>query len=190
MIGLDSDAAAAARAAAKSGRPTCAGSVNALPFSEGAFGAIVSADVLCHGGVDDDGALRQFHRCLRDGGLLILNLPAYGWMLSRHDVAVYNARRYTLRGACRLLRGAGFRLLFASYWNAVLFPVMVVARKLLRDGAGATSDVRLYPRPVEAFCHAATGIERALLRHGWRLPFGGSLIAVAAKEPATGSNHA
>ena len=39
--------------AAKSGRPVCAGSVNALPFADGAFGAIVSADVLCHDGVDE-----------------------------------------------------------------------------------------------------------------------------------------
>ncbi len=47
---------------AKSGRPVCAGSVNALPFADGAFGAIVSADVLCHDGVDERAALAQFHR--------------------------------------------------------------------------------------------------------------------------------
>ena len=48
----------------------------------------VSADVLCHDGVDERGALQQFHRCLGDAGWLILNLPAYRWMLSRHDAAV------------------------------------------------------------------------------------------------------
>jgi hypothetical protein len=31
-------------------------------------------------------------------------------------------------------------------------------------------------------CRAATGFERALLRRGMRFPFGGSLIAVAAKQ--------
>jgi SAM-dependent methyltransferase len=190
VIGLDADTAACARAAAKSGRPVCAGSVNALPFADGAFGAIFSADVLCHRDVDEAAALAQFHRCLLDGGVLILNLPAYPWMLSRHDAAVYNVRRYTRRRLARLLQAAGFRLLFASYWNIVLFPIMVLTRKLMPAGKGATSDVRLYPVPVEALCRAATGLERALLRCGVRFPFGGSLIAVAAKPATEGGRHA
>ena len=77
VIGLDSDRAACARAAAKSARPICAGSVNALPFADAAFGAIFSADVLCHRDVDERAALSQFHHCLLDGGVLVLNLPAY-----------------------------------------------------------------------------------------------------------------
>lgn len=182
VVGLDADAIACARAAAKSARPVCAGSVNALPFADGAFGAIFSADVLCHHDVDERAALAQFHRCLSDGGVLVLNLPAYKWMLSRHDAAVANVRRYTRRGVAHLLQAAGFRLVFASYWNIVLFPIMVLTRKLLPKGRGAVSDVRLYPAPVEALCRAATGAERAFLRCGMRFPFGGSVIAVAAKD--------
>jgi len=189
-IGLDADSAACARAAAKSGRPVCAGSINALPFADATFGAIVSADVLCHRDVDESAALAQFHRCLSEDGVLILNLPAYRWMLSRHDAAVYNVRRYTRRGIARLLDAAGFRLLFASYWNIVLFPIMVLTRKLLPAGQSAISDVRLYSAPAEALCRAATGIEHALLRCGLRLPCGGSLIAVAVKRatPARGGH--
>ena len=40
---------------------------------------------------------------------------------------------------------------------------------------------RLQPAIVEAVCRAATAIERFLLRAGLRLPFGGSVLAVAAK---------
>jgi len=189
-IGLDAGGFACARAAAKSRRPVCAGSVNALPFADGAFGAIVSADVLCHRGVDERAALAQFHRCLAEHGVLILNLPAYDWLMSAHDEAVSNVRRYTRRRIVRLLEGAGFRLLFASYWNCVLFPVMVATRKLAPAGAGATSDVKLYPATVEALCRAATRLERALLRRGLRFPFGGSLIAVAAKQAPEGEAHA
>jgi SAM-dependent methyltransferase len=188
VLGLDADADACARAAAKSARPVCAGSINALPFADGVFGAIFSADVLCHRDVDEHAALAQFHRCLSDGGLLVLNLPAYKWMLSRHDAAVSNVRRYTRRGVARLLQAAGFRLVFASYWNIVLFPVMVLTRKLLPQGEGAVSDVRLYPTPVEALCRAATAVERAILRCGMRFPFGGSVIAVAAKDVPGGGD--
>lgn len=189
-IGLDADPLAAARASAKSGCPVCAGSVDALPFADAAFGAIISADVLCHQGVDEDRALAQFHRVLRDGGLLILNLPAYSWLLSRHDAAVANARRYTRRGISRKLADAGFRPIFASYWNAVLLPVMVLTRKLLPARGTAGSDVRLYPAPLETLCRLATGIETALLRRGFSLPCGGSIVAVARKLAVPEARHA
>src|SRR5260370_4869975 len=102
-------------------------------------------------------------------------------MLSRHDTAVHNVRRYPRRGVARLLDAAGFRVLFAGYWNMLLFPIMVSTRKLLPPGNRAASDVRLYWAPVEALCRAATGVETALLRFGLPLPCGGSAIAGAAK---------
>ena len=187
-IGLDAAPLALARAAAKSGQPVCAGSVNVLPFADASFGAIFSADVLCHHGVDEQAALAHFHRCLAEDGVLVLNLPAYRWLMSRHDAAVYNVRRYTRRGLARLLEASGFRVIYASYWNAVLFPVMVLTRKLL-PGGGAESDVATYPAPIELLCRAATGFERALLRRGLRLPFGGSVITVAAKRPSPEEAH-
>jgi SAM-dependent methyltransferase len=180
LIGVEADERACRRATAKSARPVCRGSVNALPFLDAAFSMIFSADVLCHRDVDERQALRQFHRCLMPGGILVLNLPAYRWMLSSHDAAVYNVRRYTRWGAARLLRDAGFQVLYASYWNIVLFLLMVAARKLL-PSRGPISDVRMYPAPVEALCRAATAFERVLLKGGLRFPFGGSLIAIAGK---------
>jgi hypothetical protein len=115
-------------------------------------------------------------------------------MMSRHDTAVANVRRYTSGGVARLLAAAGFRVLFLSYWNALLFPMMVLTRKLLPRGGAAVSDVRPYPAPIEALCRAATRLETALLRRGVRLPCGGSVIAVAAKvaaaAPTPGAGHA
>ncbi len=181
VVGLDLDLQACARAATKSARPVCAGSVNDLPFANDALAAIFSADVLCHQGVDEHRALRQFHRCLSQDGRLILNLPAYRWMLSRHDRAVSNTRRYTATGLRSLLRAVGFRPVYVSYWNAVLFPVMVITRKLCPDGHGVGSDVKLYPPCVEVLCRAATRLETALLRRGVGLPFGGSILAIAVK---------
>ena len=182
LVGLDFDLQASARAAMKSARPVCAGSVNDLPFADGVLAAIFSADVLCHEGVDECRALRQFHRCLAEDGWLILNLPAYRWMLSRHDVAVRNVRRYTATGLRGLLRSAGFHPVYLSYWNAMLFPIMAITRKLFPGDRGTTSDVELYPRPLDLLCRAATGIESTLLRAGVKFPYGGSVLAVAAKR--------
>ena len=181
VIGLDLDLQACTRAAIKSARPVCAGSINDLPFANNALAAIFSADVLCHEGVDEHRALRQFHRCLCQNGWLILNLPAYPWMLSRHDSAVSNVRRYTATSLRHLLKAVGFRPVYISYWNALLLPLMVIARKLVPQDRGAASDVKLYPRSVEMLCRAAMTLEAAILRRGVRLPFGGSILAVAVK---------
>jgi SAM-dependent methyltransferase len=181
VIGLDLDVEACTRAAIKSARPVCAGSINDMPFANDALAAIFSADVLCHEGVDECRALRQFHRCLSENGWLILNLPAYRWMLSRHDSAVSNVRRYTATDVRRLLKAVGFRPVYLSYWNALLLPLMLIARKLVPPNHGVVSDVRLYPRSVEMLCRAATALEAALMRRGFRLPFGGSILAIAVK---------
>lgn len=181
VLGLELDAEACTRAARKSARPVCAGSVNELPFADGAFAAIFSADVLCHRRVDERAALCQFHRCLTDRGWLILNLPAYRWMMSGHDAAVCNVRRYTMRGLAKLLQMAGFHPVYMSYWNAFLFPLMMVTRKLSWGHTENASDVKLYPRPVDLICEMTTRIETTLLRAGLRFSFGGSVLVIAKK---------
>jgi SAM-dependent methyltransferase len=181
LVGIDIDPLACQRAAAKSARPACAGSVNALPFADGAFAVVFSLDVLCHREVDERRALLQFHRCLEHRGWLIVNLPAYQWMMSRHDCAVHNVRRYTLEGLTRLLADAGFRCVYATYWNTLLFPLMAIVRKIVHSPTWATSDVILYPKPIDALCRIVARFESLLLRAGLKLPFGGSLLAVAVK---------
>ncbi|MBV8590408.1 MAG: class I SAM-dependent methyltransferase [Acetobacteraceae bacterium] len=185
LFGLEFDHYACVLAAAKSSRPVCAGSVNDLPFSDCSLAQIFSADVLCHRGVDECRALREFYRCLAEGGWLILNLPAYDWMISSHDAAVHNVRRYTATRVCNLLRSIGFRPLYVSYWNSVLFPLMVITRKVFRRGRGTGSDVKYYPPLVDVLCRGATCLETALLRRGVKMPFGGSVVAIAVKGNAS-----
>ena len=181
IVGLELDPGAAAVARAKSGRPLAIGSVDLLPFVDRAFDAILSADVLCHQGVDQERALHHVRRCLKPGGVLVLNLPAYRWLYSAHDVAVENARRYA-RGEVRdLLAAAGFARIRTRHWNTFLFPLMVVRRKLWPRGAAGASDVELLPPPVERAFGAVMALESRLLAAGISLPFGGSILATAVK---------
>ena len=182
LFGLELDAAAAGVARSASGRPIVGGSVNRLPFLDGTFSAILSADVLCHRGVEETTSLMEFRRCLRSGGLLVLNLPAYGWLLSQHDLAVHNVRRYTATGVRALLASAGFARIRTGYWNTLLFPLMVLRRKLgwRREGTPA-SDVVLMPAPMERLFAAIVALEATLLDRGLRLPFGGSVLATAVR---------
>jgi hypothetical protein len=114
------------------------------------------------------------------GAFAVFNLPAYGWMLSAHDRRVHNVRRFTRGQAHALLRHHGFRVLRSSYWNTLLFPLMLLHR--LVERADADSDVRDYPRWLDALFAAALAVERAAISAGLGLPFGGSLIVVAARD--------
>jgi SAM-dependent methyltransferase len=179
-FGLEYDVVAASFAAAKAGRPVAAGSVTEMPLRDRVLGGYISLDVLSHGGVEPALALKEAHRCLRPGAIAIFNLPAYGWLLSAHDRRVHNVRRFTGGQARALLAGSGFRVLRASYWNTLLFPLMLIHRLLER--ADAESDVRDYPPWLDALFSTALAIERAAIRAGISLPFGGSLILVVARD--------
>jgi SAM-dependent methyltransferase len=178
-LGLELDPEACAVARTKSGAPIAAGSIAAMPFADDSLAAIFSADVLCHAGVDERASLAEFRRCLKSGGALIVNLPAYAWLLSDHDRAVDNARRYTAGAILAMLRDAGFAVARAGYWNTFLFPLMVARRKLLR---GRGSDVNLSPAPLERLFSTVMRLETLLFRAGLRFPFGGSVLAVAVKH--------
>ena len=182
LVGLDIDLGAAAVARGKSGRAICVGSVSALPFADASFDAILSADVLCHSGVDERATLGAFRRCLKPGGAIVLNLPAYRWLYSAHDAAVDNARRYDRVALHDMLAHAGFARIRSVYWNSFLFPLMVLRRKLRRrGGAVPRSDVALLPAAVERLFGAVAAFESRLLRAGHALPFGGSILAIAVR---------
>ena len=180
--GVELDEGAARIAHAKGGGPIVAGSVAGLPFADGSLDAIFSADVLCHRGVEEAVALGAFRRCLKPGGVLVLNLPAYRWLLSAHDAAVDNVRRYGRGEVLALLAAAGFANADVRYWNSILFPVMVLRRKLAgAKGRSGGSDVALLWAPLERLFAACVALEAKLAAAGVRLPFGGSILASAVR---------
>jgi SAM-dependent methyltransferase len=176
--GIEIDPVAAATARDKSGAAIVAASVLAPPIAPGSHDAIFSADVLCHRGVEPAEALAALVPCLKPGGALILNLPAYRWLFSGHDLAVDNVRRFGTRELRTLLMVAGLSQIRIRYWNSFLFPLMVAQRLLHR---AAKSDVELMPVPVEYLFRTTVLLEARLASCGLRLPFGGSILATAIK---------
>lgn len=177
-FGIDLDPLAGTLARRKSGALVAIGSTMTLPFADNGLDAIFSADVLCHKGVEPERALHSIRQSLKPGGMVILNLPAYPWLLSGHDRAVDNVRRFGRGDVEALLAREGFTRIRTRYWNSLLFPLMVLQRITHRHGA---SDVALLPAPIERLFLVIVRFEAWLGERGWSLPFGGSILATAVR---------
>jgi SAM-dependent methyltransferase len=175
-VELDEDARRLANA-----RQICDVRAGSLPDDLGIFAKfdlICLFDVLEH--VEDDARALQVLRDRMDtGATLVLTVPAYQFLWSNHDVANQHFRRYTRGQLTTALRAAGFRIRYASYFNTLLFPLVLLQRLLGRlRAARPASDFSMPSAPVAALLEGVFASERRWLSY-FALPFGVSLIVVA-----------
>jgi SAM-dependent methyltransferase len=180
--GIDCSAAAVAYARNVHGDGIAQASVEALPFEGERFDLLTSIDVLCIL-ENDDMALAEFHRVLKPGGVLLLNLPAYRWMWSYHDVAVHTRKRYNAKELNASLVRSGFRVVFGTYWNSLLFPLILLRRKLLPPPKTG-SDVQELSGWLNAVLYLVLKLEICWFAIGLRFPFGLSRSVVCVKASA------
>lgn len=182
LVGVDVAAEAARRARRKvPGAAVAVGSIDALPFGDGRFGAAVSCDVLCHRLVAEAAALAGCAACWRPAASWCSTCPRIAGCSPPMTGACTTHGATTARG-CAGCSGAGFRPIALGYWNSLLLPLMVVQRKVLGRFRGAeASDVAPFSPPIDAIFRAVTETEAALARLGVRFPAGGSLLAIARR---------
>ena len=156
------------------------GDICALPFADASFDAVICSSVLYHQWVSDvQGAIREMHRVLRPGGVLLINVPAFPLLHSAHDEAVMTAHRFRRPEIRQLLLKQNFRIRRLTYWTTFLFPLAVVARTLGGSRMGRDFETAKTSFTQRAFTQIMS-LEVALLRT-ISLPFGVALFAVARK---------
>ena len=153
-----------------------------VPFQPETFDLVAMLDVLEH--IDDDVAgLRSLCATLQRGGQVLLTVPAFPFLWSRHDELHHHKRRYRKRGLAAAAEAAGLEVVSISYFNTLLFPMAAalrLARNLLRRPGGADDEIP--PAFVNRVLTAVFAWERYLL-HRVALPVGLSLVLVA-RRPA------
>jgi SAM-dependent methyltransferase len=137
--------------------------------------------------------LARLVSALRPGGLLMLNLPAYDWLYSEHDVAVHTSERYTARRVRGLLADLGLEVEVLSYRLCLLFPA-IAASRLAHMGRArsrpeqARSDLHAPPGPaLSAALLACLRLENRWIARGVRLPWGSSVFAIGRKPRGAAS---
>lgn len=174
---IELDPAARAVASQRLDRPVMEARLPELAgVGEHSYDLIALLDVLEH--VEDDrAALASIARRLKDGGSIIVTVPAFQWMWSAHDVVNHHHRRYSKKALKAAIREAGLTASFVGYFNSILFPLAAVGRVAGRLTGKDDSDDKLPPRPVNAAFEALFGLERHMIG---RLPLtpGVSIAAV------------
>jgi len=163
--------------------------LNTIELDAGEFDVITSIDVLYHQNIRDDVAvMKRLLTALKPNGILIINLVAFAFLRSTHDIAVHTRERYTRSLLTERLQSAGFGLRSVSYRVSFLFPIIALYRLLakhrLQRGA-ATSDVPsdvALPHPfVNSLLLKTLRWENCVMLSGMPLPAGLSVFAVAVK---------
>ncbi|HEX7879446.1 MAG TPA: class I SAM-dependent methyltransferase [Candidatus Eisenbacteria bacterium] len=162
------------------------------------FDVVTLFDVLEHV-PDHVGFLEWIRKLLKPDGHLVLTVPAFPFLWSRHDDLNHHQRRYKRADLKATLEAGGFRVERLTYFNFWLFPAAVATRA--RGGkaesvAGRTTDPAAGRTTVDPAAEAAEilkplqigaanpvlaavlGSEAGLVRQV-DLPWGVSLAAVA-----------
>jgi SAM-dependent methyltransferase len=166
-------------------------SITQLPFADSGFDLTISLDVLSHlPRGDDQKALAEFARVLRPGGNLLIRVPAFHALRSRHSQFIAETHRYRSPELREMLATVGLDVLGSTYANAFLSPVAFIKFRILEDLSTAPASSGVEEVPPAWLNRMLGGIlkfEASLIRRGARFPFGQSLIVVARKPENTGA---
>lgn len=151
---------------------------DSLPFDNKMFDIIAAFDVIEH--VENDlKSIQAIHARLKPQGLVILTVPAYKRLWSRHDELSHHKRRYRSAEILSILETAGFKVLYKSYFNTLLFPLallnILITKTFKSDPYLA---LKLPPSIINSIFTRAFSFEGRILSR-FSLPFGMSILVCA-----------
>lgn len=191
-VGLDPAPEALALCRARGLTRLARGSATELPLADASVDAVLALDIVEH--IENDRqALSEVARVLRPDGVAVITVPAFPFLWSGHDEALYHKRRYTRATLERALADAGLSVRVGGFGQATIFPAAAcvrLGRRWLARGKRERpgSDVREGAPWLDELAYRVIGWEVPFVRRGW-LPVGLSLVYVVAPAPALDGIH-
>jgi len=158
---------------------------------ENKYDVIGCFDVLEHIERDEE-ALKNIYASLKPGGLLLISVPAYMFLWSFMDEINKHKRRYSKKELLTKIKAAGFSVQYCSFFVFTLFPFLLLNRILNRkkdhkpveqltfDEMAGYLNLDINP-VVNGVFRLLMKIDETLMKIGFRLPFGSSIIISARK---------
>ena len=120
---------------------------------------------------------------MKEDGVIVITVPAYGFLWSEHDEALHHRRRYAAHELRNKLVNAGFEVERSTYFISLLFFPILFARilqNLRKRGLRPQSSHIILPKWLNALLIKTLDFERWMLRWA-NLPFGVSIVCTARK---------
>jgi len=141
---------------------------------------IVLLDVLEH--IDDDEkSLSILRNWAKNEAALLITVPAYQFLWTKHDELHHHKRRYTAKQLKKIIEDNGWKVNYISYFNSFLFPLALLDR--FKEKLFPSSEVdglKVPNRYINCLFEKIFSLESGILGR-YSFPFGLSIIAVAEK---------
>lgn len=159
------------------------GDLGRLPVKSGSADIVLLLDVLEHT-EDDRRVLSGLRDVLKKGGFMLVSVPAFVCLWSRHDEQAGHRRRYGRKELENLCREAGLTVVGSYHFNSALFLPIYVARKVLKaiPSGKDVLEVNLSPSFADPILYLLLKIEKFVNFNIARLPFGTSVIILLRKS--------
>jgi len=144
--------------------------------------ALTLLDVIEH--IENDfSVIKNANRVLEKDGWLLVTVPAFQWLWSKHDVLVMHQRRYSKKQLVDLLSSGSFQVEYSSYFNFFLFIPAVIKRFLNEHFVKEVNieSVEEVPNFLNTIFKNIFAFEAKVLQK-IKFPFGLSIIAIARKK--------
>lgn len=143
------------------------------------YDTIVLLDVLEH--IKDDlDTLKSTVQLLKNDGMVIMTMPAFPFLWSNHDEVHHHYRRYTKKALFNLCKESGYEIKYHSYFNFLLFPLVVSIRFFKKVFKIKSSDDKPTSKIINNVLIKIFGFEANLIPR-LKLPFGLSHIIILKK---------
>jgi SAM-dependent methyltransferase len=148
------------------------------------YDVIVCLDVLYHAGILNDLAVvEKLYQGLKKDGILIINLPAFGYLKRSHDAVVHAKKRYHKNPFVNDLKKIGFSIVNSSYRMPHLYFIILISKLFHKNSKSneSESDLKELPEWLNGLLYNFGRLENWWLKRGFSLPVGSSLFIVAKK---------
>jgi SAM-dependent methyltransferase len=148
-----------------------------LPYQDDFFDVAVSFDVFEHI-KDQQKAVRECYRVLKENGALVFSVPAFNFLYSSHDRALNHHRRYDRGNLKNLL--SDFSNLKTFFWNSLLF-TPIAFKRLFEKKARPKVDHFNFFGWVDALFYRILSVDNFFIKKNGSLPFGLTIVGFCYK---------
>ena len=160
------------------------GSILDLPYRENEFDLVCAFDVIEH--IEDDLlGVSELKRVCKKGGFVVITVPAYMFLWSKHDEVNQHFRRYRKSEILNLFKEKG-KFLYHSYYNFWLFFPVALFRilnnlfgftKTTEENTGSDFSLHKKGSLISSFLFKVFYSESFFIKKQIPLPFGVSIIS-------------